>query len=114
MTTNKRNALIAFTLLFALVLYSIFNMDAGHLRIDGDDIHELGGFSGFIVACLIGFVALFFALSLTGIILVVVSIVMVVVIGAILGSIVLALLPLIVPVLVVVGIIALLTRRKTA
>ena len=114
MTTTKRNALIAFTILFLIAFFSISSIDAGSLRINGDEIHELGGFSGFVVACLVGFVALFFALSITGVVLVVMSIVMIVAIAAVLGSIVLALLPLMIPVLVLVGIVALFTRRKTA
>ena len=114
MSTTKRNALIAFSILFVLVLFSIFSLDAGSLKINGDEVHGLGGFAEFVVACLIGFVALFFALSITSVVLVVVGLVMIVVIAAVLGSIVIALLPLMLPVLVLVGIIALLTRRKTA
>jgi hypothetical protein len=114
MTTTKRNVLIAFSILFLLALFSISTIDAGNLQINGDKMHEFGGFSGFVVACLVGFVALFFALSITGVVLVVLAVVMVIAIAAVLGSIVIALLPLMIPVLVLVGIIALFTRRKTA
>ena len=114
MTTRKRNVLMAFSLLFILALWSICSVDTKSLHMDGNGVHQLGGFFGFVVACLIGFVALFFALSLTGIVLVMVSMIVVIVIAAVLGSIVIALLPLILPVLFLMGIIALLTRRKSS
>lgn len=114
MTTNKRSALIAFSLLILVVLFSVGTVDAGNIHINGEEVSEMGGFSGFIIACLVGFLALFLALSLTGLALVVICIVAVVVVAAVLGSIVLALLPVLLPVAILVGIIALLMRRKPA
>ncbi|MFZ6798800.1 hypothetical protein [Undibacterium sp. Di24W] len=114
MKTNTRNIFIAIAIIFSLLLISFFSMDPSHIVIDGEEIGDIGGFTGFVLACLIGFVALFFALSVTGLVLAMVAVVLVVVLGAVLGSFAIALLPLMIPFLILYGLFALFSRKKTA
>lgn len=114
MTTNKRNALIAFAILFVLALVSILNMDVGTLRINGENFNASSGILSFLVAGLFIFIGIFFAISLTGVMLVLAAVVLVMVLLAVVGSIVLAFLPLILPILIIIGIISLFTRRPSA
>lgn len=117
MKTTNRNVFIAIAIILGLLFMSYLSLDVSHIVIDGDEIGDIGGFTGFLIACVVGFCALFFALSLTGIVLAGVALVLVVVLGAVLGSFALALLPLLVPFLILYGLFALITRnsrKKTA
>ncbi|MFA9275255.1 MAG: hypothetical protein ACEQSE_10315 [Candidatus Aquirickettsiella gammari] len=112
MKTNQRNIFIAIAIVFALLFLSYLSLDASHIVIDGEEIGDIGGFGGFLIACAIGLFALFFALSLTGLILAVVALVVVVVLGAVLGSFALALLPLMIPFLILYGLFVLISRSS--
>lgn len=112
MKTNQRNIFIAIAIIFTLLFLSYLSLDTSHIVIDGEEIGDIGGFAGFLIACAVGICALFFALSLTGLILAVVALAMVVVLGAVLGSFALALLPLMIPFLILYGLFALISRSS--
>lgn len=117
MKTNQRNIFIAMAIVFALLFLSYLSLDTSHIMIDGEEIGDIGGFAGFLIACGVALCAFFFALSLTGLILAVVALVLVVVLGAVLGSFAIALLPLMLPFLILYGLFALISRssrKKTA
>ncbi|MBR7799677.1 hypothetical protein [Undibacterium fentianense] len=112
MKTNQRNVLIAVAVVLALLFGTYLSFDTSHVVIHGEEIGDIGGFAGFLLACVIGFFALFFALSVTGLVLAGVGLILVVVLGAVLGSFVLALLPLAIPFLILYGLYALITRNS--
>lgn len=112
MKTNNRNIFIAIAIILSLLFVSYLSIDASHIVIDGEEIGDIGGFAGFLIACVVGFCALFLALSVTGIVLAAVALVLVVVLGAVLGSFALALLPLMIPFLILYGLFALISRSS--
>ena len=112
-TSGKRVAFVLLSILTVMLVISMFSFDGGSMRVAGENVHGVSGFSGFVLACGIGMLALFLALSVTGIVLAGVAILLCIVFGVVLGSVVLALLPLLFPVLLVVGLVAIFSKRKS-
>ena len=110
--TNTRKALIIFSVV-TVALITMATFHGADVQIDGDEVSGVGGFFAAVIACGIGALAVFFALSLTGLILAGVAALLCVVFVCVLGSVALALLPLLLPVLLIVGLVALFSRRKT-
>ncbi|MCU6433809.1 hypothetical protein LPB67_08465 [Undibacterium sp. Jales W-56] len=115
MTNSKRHYVIALSLLsafFALVCLSYFSMDTSAITIDGEPIHGITGVGLAIGGVVIGCIATFFALGVTGIVLAGVSIFLIALCAFIAGAILLAIIPALLPLLILVGIISLLARKK--
>ncbi|MFZ6871256.1 hypothetical protein ACO0LF_04215 [Undibacterium sp. Di27W] len=111
-TSNKRIAIVLLSILvFATI--AIFSTHGMDIQIDGEHVDGVGGFFGTLLGCGIAVLAVFFALSLTGVVLAGVAVLLCVVFAVVLGSLALALLPLLFPILLVVGLVALFSRRKT-
>ncbi len=113
MTTKKRNILIAVILLGLLALFASLTTGHSHLVIGGEEIDDIGGVTGFVIAMGCVFFGIFIALSVTGFVLAVVGLVLVVVLGAVLGSVALAMLPLLIPFLILYALISLFRTKKS-
>ena len=94
MNANKRNIFIGFAVLFTLLMLGLFASGGSHIVIDGEEIGDIGGVAGFLIAAVAAFVAVVLALSVTGLVLVGVGLLLVVVLATVLGSFALAALPL--------------------
>ena len=114
MKTNKTTLAIVAAIILAVLMFGLFSVGGSHITIDGEQISGLDGFTGFVLACVIAFVSVFFALSVTGLVLAGVALLLLVVLGLVLGSFALALLPLAIPFLALYGLIMLFSRKKTA
>lgn len=114
MKTNKSTLAIVLAVIFVVLMFGLFSVGGSHIVIGGEEIDGFDGFAGFVLACVIAFVAVFFALSLTGLVLAGVALVLLVVLGLVLGSFALALLPLAIPFLALYGLIVLFSRKKVA
>ncbi len=115
MNANKRNIFIGFAVLFALLLLGLFATGGSHIVIDGEEIGDIGGVAGFLIAAVVAFIGIVLALSVTGIVLVGVALLLVVVLAMVLGSFALAALPLLLPFLVIYAIYCLFrTKNKVA
>lgn len=113
MTTKNRHILIAIILLAVLVMLASFSMSNSHLVIGGEEIDDIGGVGGFVIAMGCAFLGIFIALSVTGFVLAVVGLVLVVVLGAVLGSVAIAMLPLLIPFLILYALISLFRTKKS-
>ncbi|TXI91265.1 MAG: hypothetical protein E6Q34_07580 [Burkholderiaceae bacterium] len=115
MKTNKRGLLIGFVVLLALLMAGLFATGGSHVVIDGDEVTGIGGVAGLLFGLLVAFVAIVFALSVTGLVLAGVALVLVVVVAAVLGSFALALLPFLFPILIIWALFSLFrTKKQTA
>ncbi len=115
MKANKRNIFIGFAVLFTLLVLGLFASDGSHIVIDGEEIGDVGGVAGFLIAALVAFIGIVVALSVTGLVLVGAALLLVVVLAMVLGSFALAALPLLLPFLVIYAIYCLFrTKPKTA
>lgn len=112
MTSNKRAVIIGFTFLF-LIVVAMSTFHGLDVEIGDEDVNGVDGFFGILFGLGIAGLALFFALSLTGVVLTGVAILLCVVFGVVLGSVALALLPLLFPFLLLAGLVALFVRRKS-
>lgn len=113
MTTKNRNILIAIILLAVLAMLASFSMGNSHLVIAGEEIGDVGGVGGFVIAMGCAFLGIFIALSVTGFVLAVLGLVLVVVLGAVLGSVAIAMLPLLIPFLILYALISLFRTKKS-
>ncbi|MFZ6844575.1 hypothetical protein [Undibacterium sp. RuTC16W] len=115
MTNTKRNYALAislFSVFFILVCLSYFSMDTSAITIDGEPVHGIAGIGLAIGGVVIGCIATFFALGVTGVVLAGVSIFLIALFAFIAGAILLAMLPALLPLLLIVGIISLIARKK--
>ena len=112
MNNSKRTIYIVFSLLFLILLASIFSIDNTSLRINGDEMDGFSGVAGFVIALLVGLIAIFFAISVTGLVLACMVFAFIIVVGVVLGSIVLAFIPLLIPLLILIGLFSLFSSRK--
>ncbi|MBI3713887.1 MAG: hypothetical protein HY253_13140 [Burkholderiales bacterium] len=114
MTTKNRNILIAIILLAVFAMIASLTMGHSHLVIGGEEIDDIGGVTGFVIAMGCVFFGIFVALSVTGFVLAVLGLVLVVVLGAVLGSVAIAMLPLLIPFLILYALISLFRTKKTS
>lgn len=114
MNANKRNIFIGFAVLFTLLMLGLFASGGSHIVIDGEEIGDIGGVAGFLIAAVVAFVAIVLALSVTGLVLVGVALLLVVVLATVLGSFALAVLPLLFPFLIIYAIYCLFRTKPRA
>jgi hypothetical protein len=114
MKSNQRNLAIGIAVLLAIIVFSLFSIGGSHIVIDGEEMNGMGGIAGLVLGCVLAFVALVLALSLTGLVLAGVAILLVLVLAVVLGSVAFAMLPLLIPFLILYALISLFTRKKTA
>lgn len=112
MSANKRNLMIGFAVLFTLLVLGLFASGGSHIVIDGEEIGDVGGIAGILIAAVVAFVAIVLALSVTGLVLVGVALMLVVVLATVLGSFALAVLPLLFPFLIIYAIYCLFRTKK--
>lgn len=114
MKTTTRNTFIVLGLIVLLAVIALCSMDTYSVVIDGEPVYGASGVGVALVGGVIGLLAAFFAVSLVGVILAGVSIGLAMLVAVILGAVALALAPLLLPLLLLLGIVALVSRRKHA
>ena len=112
MKTTTRNILLVLGAVLVIACMWLFSMQGHGIVIDGEEINGVAGVAIGIVGCLIGLLAAFFALSLTGLILAAVALFLVLLGVVIFGAVALALSPLLLPLFFLMGVVWLLNRPK--
>lgn len=113
MKTTTRNILLVSGALLIFACIALFSMDGQGIYIDGEEINGVAGVGIGIVGCVIGLLAAFFALSLTGLVLAAVAFFLVLLGVVIFGAVAIALSPLLLPLFLLMGLVWLMNRRKT-
>lgn len=114
MKSTTRNTLLALGVLLIFACIAAFSMDSQGINIDGEEVGGVAGVLIGFVACAIGLLAAFFALSLTGLILAAVVFFLVLLGVVVFGAIALALSPLLLPLFLLMGLVWMMNRNKRA
>jgi hypothetical protein len=116
MKTRNRNILIAFSVLFTLLVIALFSMHSSFndlsVMVDGDQVTGIPAAGYAFGGAIVGLVAAFLALVLVSLILTGVSIFVMLLLAAVFIVVVLALSPLLLPLLLVIGLALLFNRKK--
>ncbi|WP_295748556.1 hypothetical protein [Undibacterium sp.] len=113
-TTTKNRVFALIAVLLIAGIFSALFLDTPMLQIDGEQVGGVLGFGLGMLGLMLGMVTLFFALSLTGLVLVGLAIFLALLVAFILGALALALSPLLLPFLILAGLIMFFSKRKTA